>query len=248
MRMAHPAHSTTFEGHLLYATCLDDWGQVSWLIERLEEDNKGSPGLPTWQQWAAHHLCNAAASADDITDAIAQRLSILDSYASPADQLLPLAYAELALWQHLAGDADAAEASATKALAYELQHLDGLHFAFGQLMVGAFYSLKGDQARAVPLLQTVLGFGRQLHHPTMIFSALYYLAQIHADQLPADLVQRILKIGAVSPTLHFGLRPLARQHLSAQGLVIADEERDSLWATDMKTVQALVDEVMKRIA
>ena len=188
------------------------------------------------------------ANAGDITGAIAQRLSMLDGYVHIVEPLLPLAYAELALWQHLVGDTDAAEASATKALAYELQHLGGLHFAFGQLMVGAFYSLKGDQARAVPLLQTVLGFGRQLHHPTMIFSSLYHLAQIHADQLPTELVERILKIGAVSPAMYFALRPLARQHLVVQGVVITDEERDSLWATDMKAVETLVDEVMKRIA
>jgi len=80
------------------------------------------------------------------------------------------------------------------------------------------------------------------------FSEHLYLAQIHADQLPAELVQRILKIGAVSPAMHFVLRPLARQHLAAQGVVLTDEERETLWATDMKTVEALVDEVMKGIA
>ena len=248
MRMAHPAHSTTFADHLLYATCLDDWTQAYWLIERLEMDNKDNPALSTWQQWAAHHLCNAAANAGDITGAIAQRLSILDGYVHVSEQLLPLPYAELALWQHLAGDAAAAEASAAKVLAYAHQQVDRLYFAFGQLLVGTFYSLKGDHARAIPLLHTVLDFGREIHHPTMIFSALYYLAQIHADQLPTELVERILKIGAVSPAMYFALRPLARQHLTAQGVVIADEERETLWATDMKTVEALLDEVMKRIA
>jgi predicted ATPase/DNA-binding SARP family transcriptional activator len=247
-RMAHPAHFTTISGNLYYATFLDDWGQVSWLIERIEQDNKDSPALPTWQQWAAHYLCNVMANDGDITGAIAQRLSMLDGYVHIVEQLLPLAYAELAFWQHLVGDTDAAETSAAKALAYVQQPMERLHAAFGQLLVGTFYTLKGDQARAIPLLHTVLDFGRQLHHPTMIFSALYYLVQIHVDTLPTELVQRIFKIGAVSLAMHFVLRPLARQHLAAQGVVIADEERDSLWATDMKTVEALVDEVMKRIA
>jgi hypothetical protein len=247
--MKHPANHTCIIYNLVFASFLNDWEQVFWLADRVEIDNQENLALPVVKQWVTHYLSDAAANKGCFTGAIAQRLAILDGYTNTdVDIMLPITYGELALWQHRTGDAVAAQAAAMAALEHARQNLDIAATNFGQLFVAVFFKLKGDTAAAMPLLRDVLANGQREHHTTMIFSPLYYLAQIHADKLPGHLVERILKIGAVSPAMHFGLRPLARQHLAAQGLVIADEERETLWATDMKAVEALVDEVMKGIA
>ena len=102
---------------------------------------------------------------------------------------------------------------------------------------------KAHTERAVPLLYNVLALGRQFQHPTLIFSTRYYLAQIHAHRLPADLVQHILKIGAVSPAMHYVLRPLAQADLTVQGIEITEEARSTLWATSATDVKHLLNAI-----
>ncbi|MBI1295674.1 hypothetical protein GC175_12040 [bacterium] len=245
-RMARPSFMFVISHNMLYSVFLDNWQQLAQLITRTETDNSDTLAMPHTKHWAAHYQANAMAQSGEITAAIQQRQSILSDYAKVNTQfMLPMAYGELTLWHYRVGDLVAAQETAQEALLHAGQKLNSLATAFGQLFVAAFHYLSGDTAKVGPLLHNVLALGQELHHTTMIFSPLYYLAQIHADKLPAELVQRILKIGAVSPAMHFVLRPLARRHLAAQGIVLADAERESLWATDMTTVQSLTQDVMK---
>lgn len=247
--MERPSFMFVISHNLLYSAFRDNWQLLAQLIMRTETDNSDSLAMPHTKHWAAHYQANAMAQSEEIAAAIQQRQSILGDYEKVNIQfMLPMVYGELALWHYSVGDLVAAEEAAEEALLHAQQKQNSLAAAFGQLFVAAFYYHTGDTTKAGPLLYNVLALGQELHHTTMIFSPIYYLAQIYADQLPADLVQRILKIGAVSPAMHFVLRPLARQHLTAQGLVVTEEERETLWATDMTVVEALVDEVMKRIA
>ena len=247
-----PAYYTAITGYLLYAAFLDDWPLVSWIIDRVDIDNPDTVIKQHVKQWSDHYLADAIAQSGDTQGAITLRLSRMDGYHGYTNRgatlMLPMAYGELALWQFMTGDRVAAQASAVEALRYAEENLNSTATGFGQTFAAVIHYLNGNTTSALPILYSVIERGQQLHHVAMIFSALYYLAQIHADYLPAHLIEHILKIGAVSPAMHFVLRPLARQHLAAQGLVVTDEERETLWATDMTAVEALLDEVMKRIA
>ncbi|MBI1295675.1 hypothetical protein GC175_12045 [bacterium] len=245
-RMVRPTFLFAQSGHMLFAAFVDNWQLIGWLIDRSEIDNKDTLALADAKQWAAHYQGSAIAQSGDIPCAIQQRQSVLSGYNKVSIQfMLPMVYGELALWQYSTGDLTAAQNAAQGALLHAGQKQNSLATAFGQLFVAAFHYLSGDITKAGPLLHDVLATGQQLHHTTMIFSPLYYLTLIHADQIPAELVQRILKIGAVSPAMHFVLRPPARSYVDQQNIEIIAEEWDDLWATNLTVVELLVKEVME---
>ncbi|MBI1294659.1 hypothetical protein GC175_06835 [bacterium] len=240
-QVTDPANVASLSVQLFYAALLDRWSQVLLLVERVELDNTDILALPVAKQWGAHYLSNALAQSGDIDGAIAQRISILDDYADVKTQaLLPIAYGELALWQHIAGDQLSAHRTAMESISYAQQNLNDLTTCFGQLFVASFFHLRGDTESALPLLNNVLVNSRHLQHPILIFSTLYHLAHVHAGRLPPDLVLQIMKIGAVSPVMHFVLRPLARTYLNAQDIKIPDESYSILWATSAADVKLLL--------
>lgn len=243
-RLAYTTNSAWIAAQFVYIAFLDDWEQMLWLIDYVEGDNIDKSALPTAKQWGAHYLGNALAQSGDIAGAIAQRLSIINGYVDVTTMpMLSMAYAELALWQHITGDQVSAYNSAMQSISYAQRNLNSINTCFAQLFVASFFYLSGHTERSVTLLHNVLAHGRQFQHPTLIFSTLYYLAQIHAHRLPADLVQHILKIGAVSPAMHYVLRPLAHANLTVQGIEITEAARSTLWATSATDVKVLLNAI-----
>jgi hypothetical protein len=159
--------------------------------------------------------------------------------------MLPMALGELALWQVELGDLLGAQTTAAQALRAIEQETDLLTTGFGLLFVGVVALHSGDTDAARAYLREVLAHGQRIHYSLMIFSPLCYLAQIYANELPDDLFLRIVKIGAVSPVMHFALRPLMRAYLAEQGIELGNDEWESLWATDAAAVAALAAEVVR---
>ncbi|MBI1294660.1 hypothetical protein GC175_06840 [bacterium] len=225
---------------------LGDWQQLTWFIDRVESDNKGALASSWMNQWTGHYRSYLLTMQGDLEAAISLRLSLLPAYPPMAlSILLPMVHAELALWQFAIGDRSAAQASAAEGLACIRQAQSAKSTAFGLLQVSVFHWINGDTEMADSLLRASLASGRKMHDLVMIFSSLYYLAQAYASTLPQDLLIRIAKIGALSPVMHFSLRPLAQDYLMAQGIQIEKDERQRLWstnATDVDALLALVEE------
>ena len=226
---------------LLQAALLDDWQTVMQLVDMGGTASGDRPIEGAAAAFTNLFQSRLLAQQGDIAGACRHRAASLPTLVNRDDEL-PLAYAELALWQTLNGNVAGARATADIVPAHIRSSLP-YHVGFALLMVGVCRWLWHDTARAEALLRDVLKSGLALEHVVMIFSPLYFLVQIHADRLPIDLVARVVKIGAVSPAMYFSLRPLARSHLAAQKLAVADDEREVLWATERASVATLLAEV-----
>jgi predicted ATPase/DNA-binding SARP family transcriptional activator len=240
-RIPHFVDTSIVTVQLWNFAILGDWQQLAWFIERVESDNARALASSWMNQWAGHYRCYLLANQGNLHAAINQRLAIVPGYSKMAlSILLPMVHAELALWQFAIGDKSSAQASAAEALACIRQAQSAKSTAFGLLQVSVFHWINGEKEMAESLLRASLASGRKMNDLVMVFSSLYYLAQTHADLLPPNLLLRIVKIGAVSPVMHFSLRPLAQDYLMSQHIEIEEDERQSLWATNAADVDALL--------
>ena len=239
----------TLSYSLLIVALLDDWDGVKRLIEIGESTFSGQPVEPRANVWTGHYRDYLLAQQGNVAEAIAGRNRSLPEYTRYREAfLLPMVHGELAIWHLEIGDNAAALASAQTALSHARKQMDLIASSFGQLFVAVVRLYIDDVAEAELLLREVLNHGQSLRHPVIVFSAVYYLAHIHADKLPNELLARIAKIGAVSPVMHFVLRPLTRGKLATSHLVLDNDERLQLWSTDGATVDLLVDEVIRLVS
>ncbi len=239
----------TLSYSLLIVALLDDWAGVNRLIEIGESTFSGQPVEPRANVWTGHYRDYLLAQQGNLAEAIASRNRSLPEYTRYREAfLLPMVHGELAIWYLEIGDNAAALVSAQNALSHARKQMDLIASSFGQLFVAVVRLYIGDVAEAELLLREVLNHGQLLRHPVIVFSAVYYLAHIHADKLPNDLLARIAKIGAVSPVMHFVLRPLTRGKFATSHLVLDDDERLQLWSADGATVDLLVEEVIRLIS
>ena len=227
---------------MLQAAFLDDWQTVMQLVDMGGTASGDRPIEGAAAAFTNLFQARLLAQRGDLAGACRHRIASMPTFVNFIGEL-PGAYGELALWQTLSGDVGGARVSADAALARIRPTLPRYSIGFGLLVVGVCHWLWDETARAEELLRQVLTLGLELEHAVMIFSPLYYLVQIHAARLPADLVAHVVQIGAVSPALYFALRPPARSHPAAQELARADDERAALWATDRAAVTALLAEV-----
>ncbi|MCB9161187.1 MAG: AAA family ATPase [Caldilineaceae bacterium] len=239
-----PANQAIYHSVMLQAGFVDDWQSLRWVLHAARTKPAGKSAEHYIAAWINYYQGHLLAHGGDIEGACRQRAAAIDINADNRyEYMFPLAYGELALWQTLTGDVTGAHVTADTALADARRTNIRFVNGFALLVVGVCHLLWGDAARAEALLREALALGLALEHAVMIFSPLYFLVQIHADKLPADLTAQITKIGAVSPAMYFALRPRAQTHLVEQGLALADAERAALWATDRDAVMALLAKV-----
>lgn len=254
----------TLSYSLLIVSLLDDWDAVRRLLEIGKHTFSGHAAEPRADVWIGHYHDYLLAQQGDLAEAIARRNRSVAAYTRYREAfLLPMVHGELAIWHLESANFSAAQTFAQNALFHARQQMDLIASSFGLIFVAVVRLYSGDTAAATLLLREVLTQGRALRHPVIVFSALYYLAQIQADKLPKALVNRIVKIGAVSPVMHFVLRPLARglptaspfgindfeiNDFEINDFEINDDEREQLWSTDGAMVDSLVEEVNRLIS
>ncbi|MBI1294658.1 hypothetical protein GC175_06830 [bacterium] len=238
----------TLSYSLLIVALLDDWDAINRLLEIGKRTFSGHAAEPRADVWIGHYRDYLLAQQGDLAQAIAGRNRSVSEYSRYREAfLLPMVHGALAIWHLETGDFAAAQTSAQNANFHARKQMDLIASSFGLLFVAVVRLYSGDTAAATLLLREVLTHGQALRHPVIVFSALYYLAQIQADKLPTALVARIVKIGAVSPVMHFVLRPFARGQLTTSQFEINDDEREPLWSTDGAMVDLLVEEVSRLI-
>ncbi len=230
---------------------LDEWSRLVQRISHYEKTFSGHQLESRSKLLMTHFRSILLSQQGDLNSAIALLRSILGVYARYEPLIAQVSYAELAFWQASAGDIAAARTAAQETWVTIKQRIDdgdntiaALH---GLLFVAATTLLTGDATAAKAQLLKVLAAGQAKRDAIATFGALYHLTLLHAHQLPPTLYRHIIKIAAVSPTMHFILRPLARGRLLNEGIVIQENETAALWATDLERVIELVQEVEEHV-
>jgi hypothetical protein len=175
--------------------------------------------------------------------------SVLPEHNQLIAVLAPLPHSLIALWQAISGNLTAALPSADNALHLaKAPGVSKLAYIIVITRCAAIYGLAGKNQLAKRLLIEAIDLGLGMSHTMYTFTALYHLVAISSDQLPKALFVDVLKRATVSPAMQFEERPLACALAAAQRIQVKQNERASLWATDLTRTKMLAEEVLTHIS
>jgi predicted ATPase/DNA-binding SARP family transcriptional activator len=224
---------------------LDQWSEAKQRIDAYEKAARTGVDSSVALRQIAEFRSELLAQQGKLVAAVANLEPILPATVKQAPYAASAFYARFAFWQAWAGNKATALEMVQQALYLAPNSGNATTLRARTLIrVAGACIIVGESAEVKHLLMEALEIGLECSDVTTIFTALYYLALLQSARLPRPLYLHILKIGAACPALCYQDRPLARQRLSDEGIVLDKEETSELWATDLAEVKALVERVV----
>ncbi len=222
------------------ALTLRHWDVAERRIDQYEAATASRSSYKSHLGYIAEFSGHLLAQQDNLSAAIDVLQPVLPVAQEYQPHTAALASAYLALWQAGAGHDSASRQTIAQALALTRRPSSNRFFnGIALKTIGAAFLLLGDGASAEHYLAQALEIGLSISDTTTIFTSLFHLSTLWADELPQTLMGEIRQRALVSPAMHFAHLPLIRARNDAPEIQTPPVQATTFWATDLSVVRSL---------